>query len=147
MPRDWIDYGTLAIAVAALLLSSWNAWTAYRNDRVKLKVTAKAAKADNGRGLALLEAHNGGRRAITLVAAGFELEDGTSKSITNEQGVRQLPRLLSEADNVSVWDELDAVSQWEGSSQRRVVFGWFRDAGGRKHRTSTLPPKWLTGTR
>jgi hypothetical protein len=79
--RDWLDYSTLAIALFGAALSVFNAWRAWFDDRVKLRVRVAYAYTLKGEpaGLAI-ETVNLSRFAVTVDSLGFDLT-GTDRRL------------------------------------------------------------------
>jgi hypothetical protein len=135
--RDWLDYVTLAIAIASMAVALAALAAGYSDRRRKVGVSLEIAYEADAQGrlleppapAAFLNIVNKSRRPIEILGMGFQ---GTRQPIVQVLIARGLPRLLADAeswrigvDPVSVAQASDAA----GPLLRPFVF----DSAGRRY--------------
>jgi hypothetical protein len=138
-PVTWLQIITLGIAILGLVLGAVTATLAilrHLSDRVVVSVQGAIAFPLGAAGVGPLhyaiKAYNGGRRPVTLVAAGFDLgEPGATLPITGFTSAR-----LQDGEAVDAYMSITELALMHVSPQGPVRAAWFRDAGGKVHRVA-----------
>lgn len=142
----WLQIITLIIAVGGLALGIVTATLGvlrHLSDRVVVSVQGTVALPFMGGSVGAtqynIQAYNGGRRPVTLVAAGFDLgASGATLAILDFQEIR-----LEDGQAVDAYVPIIELARAHVGPKGPVRAAWFRDAGGKKHRTAMRDPAFL----
>jgi hypothetical protein len=148
---ELVDAISMTIAGAALALSSWNYYRAWRNDSPRLRIRAGGALTGWDPGQRdipwpTIDLYNPGGRVISVVEAGFTWESGnepvSDRRLPGEPKRRLFPIDVEPRKRVEVIGDggpFDWLKRHEQGD--KVLRVWARDAAGKIHRAQ-VDPEW-----
>ena len=149
---DYIQIATILMAVYGAFLSTILAIYKISSDRKRLKVNLNIGIAPDNLNtqhkVLFLSCSNLGKRPITLQSYGIEMPNKRFLFFINESH-DSLPKTLSDGEGCTLFSNSQEITKAlieEGYNDTVKVFGFFKDASGKKYNSKMFKfnlTKWL----